>query len=92
VFYFAIIGGGGRLITLGSSNAGLFVIVAHTEEGAYRKVDLAAQPQGTMFEPSQRRVFPALSRSSRVSLGTLVWSNGADSAPETLRDALNVSA
>ena len=59
------------------------------ENGAAGEVDLSASLKGSMFEPlhdieffKQVRVDP--------ELGTIVWPNGADIAPETLYARIHV--
>ena len=60
-------------------------------DGAEGDVDLAAELHGPLFEPlrdltlfSQLRLHP--------DIHTLVWPNGADLAPEFLRERLRVAA
>jgi hypothetical protein len=57
------------------------------EDGACGEVDLADSLDGTVFEPLRD---PAYFRGLRVDpdLHTVVWPNGADFAPEFLRERL----
>lgn len=52
-------------------------------DGAEGTVDLAGDLRGVLFEPLRDAI---AFRSVRIEDGTLVWSNGADWAPETLYD------
>ena len=57
------------------------------DDGASGEVDLSASLTGSMFAPlTDKRLFSRL----RVDeeLGTIVWENGADLAPEYLRGLL----
>ena len=68
-----------------------YVIHLRFNDGAEGYVDLADQLYGEMFAPLQdKEKFAAL----RVDpeLETVVWPNGADLAPEFLRDRLLVPA
>lgn len=53
------------------------------DDGTRRVVDLSGELSGPIFEPLRN---PSLFRQVRVDqeLGTIVWPNGADIAPETL--------
>jgi Protein of unknown function (DUF2442) len=60
-------------------------------DGADGEVDLSGQLHGEVFEPlldgayfRQFRIHP--------ELGTLVWPNGADFAPEFLRASIRIAA
>ncbi len=57
------------------------------DDGSQGKVDLADYLQGPMFEPLKEK-----SKFAQVKfddeLGTIVWFNGADLAPEFLRSIL----
>ena len=66
-----------------------YVIRLRFNDGAEGVVDLADQLFGTMFAPLHD---PAQFRAFRVDpeLGTIVWANGADLAPEFLHDRLLV--
>jgi hypothetical protein len=61
------------------------------DDGADGEVDLASELHGEVFEPlsdaSYFRQFHV-----HPELGTLVWPNGADFAPEFLRAAIRVAA
>ena len=55
------------------------------DDGTRRVVDLSDELSGPIFEPLRN---PSLFRQVRLDpeLGTIVWPNGADIAPETLHD------
>lgn len=61
-----------------------FVLRLEFEDGNCKDVDLEADLWGSMFEPLRKD--PHLFRQVRVDeeLGTIVWPNGADMAPEVL--------
>jgi len=61
-----------------------FVLRLSFGDGSVGDVDLGPRLRGPVFEPL--RADPALSAQVRVDhqLGTFVWPNGADVAPETL--------
>jgi hypothetical protein len=52
-------------------------------DGAEGHIDLAPDLRGELFEPLRN---PELFARVRIEHGTLVWPNGADWAPETLRE------
>ena len=57
-------------------------------DGAEGDVDLSSELYGEVFEPlKDKDLFRRFS--IHPEFGTLVWANGADIAPETLRGALN---
>jgi hypothetical protein len=66
-------------------------IWVHFSDGAEGEVDLSAELHGQVFEPL---CDPEYFRRFVVhpELGTLVWPNGADFAPEFLRSSLRVAA
>jgi hypothetical protein len=68
-----------------------YVIRVRFNDGAEGEVDLAGELEGEVFEPL--RDLQAF-RSFRVDpeLETIVWSNGADMAPEFLYDHMKVLA
>jgi hypothetical protein len=72
--------------------AGGFRVRLGFTDGSEGTVDLAPYLRGPIFEPLVRD--PALFAAVRVDpeLGTIVWPNGADIAPETLVAAANPSA
>lgn len=68
-----------------------FTVWLKFEDGTEGEVDLSAELYGPVFEPlkdvnyfKQLRVDP--------ELGTIVWPNGADLAPEFLYDRVRVHA
>ena len=68
-----------------------YIVWLQFSDGAEGDVDLAAELHGPLFEPlrdltlfSQLRLHP--------DIHTLVWPNGADLAPEFLRERLRVAA
>lgn len=60
-------------------------------DGAEGEVDLSEELEGPVFEPLRD---PELFRAASVSdeLRTVVWPNGADLAPEFLRERIGVAA
>jgi hypothetical protein len=68
-----------------------FVIWLRFSDGVEGEVDLAGELGGPIFEPLRD---PAYFRSFTVSpeLHTLVWPNGADLAPEFLRERVRIHA
>ena len=60
-----------------------YVVWLRFSDGAAGEVDLSAELDGPVFEPLKDiEQFKRLS----ISLHTLAWSNGADFAPEFLRE------
>lgn len=61
------------------------------DDGVCGEVDLAGELDGEVFEPLQD---PDCFRRVRVDpdVHTIVWPNGADSAPEVVRDHMRVDA
>jgi Protein of unknown function (DUF2442) len=68
-----------------------FVIWLRFNDGAQGEVDLAGELHGLVFEPL---LDLAYFRSFTLSpdLHTLVWPNGADFAPEFLRERVRIPA
>ncbi len=60
------------------------------DDGAQGVVDLAEALWGPVFEPLQDPAYFALVTLD-AELGTVVWPNGADLAPEALRELLSVA-
>jgi hypothetical protein len=61
------------------------------EDGTSGEVDLSASFRGPVFEPLRDIEYFRQVRVDR-ELGTIVWPNGADIAPETLYARLQVPA
>ncbi len=60
-------------------------------DGAEGEIDLSAEIHGEVFEPLHDVEYFRKFQVSR-ELGTVVWPNGADFAPEFLRAAVKVAA
>ncbi len=60
-------------------------------DGAEGEVDLSAEIHGEVFEPLRDAEYFRKFEVSR-ELGTVVWPNGADFAPEFLRASVKVAA
>jgi hypothetical protein len=67
-----------------------YIVWLRFQDGTAGEVDISASFKGPVFEPlrdielfKQVRVDP--------EIGTIVWPNGADVAPETLHDRLQVA-
>ena len=60
-------------------------------DGAEGEVDLSAEIHGEVFEPLRDAEYFRKFELSR-ELGTVVWPNGADFAPEFLRASVKVAA
>ena len=60
-------------------------------DGAAGEVDLSAEIHGEIFEPLRDAEYFQKFEVSR-ELGTVVWPNGADFAPEFLRASVKVAA
>jgi hypothetical protein len=58
-------------------------------DGAAGEVDLASELYGELFEPLKDQ---ALFRSFRLEGHTVAWNNGADFAPEFLRERIVAQA
>ena len=68
-----------------------YVLWLKFSDGLEGEIDLAAELHGEVFEPLRHlEVFKAFTVHSE--LGTIVWSNGADFAPEFLHDRVRVHA
>jgi hypothetical protein len=68
-----------------------YVLHVRFADGIEGDVDLGAELHGEVFEPLRA---PALFRQCYVhrDLGTIVWPNGADFAPEFLYDLVRILA
>lgn len=58
-------------------------------DGAEGEIDLSSELYGEIFEPLKDKAF---FRSFRLEGHTLSWSNGADFAPEFLREQIKMTA
>lgn len=68
-----------------------YVLRLRFSDGAEGEIDLSGELDGEMFAPLKD---PEAFKSFRVDpeLGTIVWQNGADLAPEFLYESMNVLA
>jgi len=68
-----------------------FTIWVKFEDGSQGEIDLSGELYGPVFEPLKEVAF---FRQVRVDpeLGTIVWPNGADLAPESLYEKIQVHA
>jgi hypothetical protein len=67
-----------------------YVVWLRFDDGAQGEVDISPSFRGPVFEPlHDLGYFQRVSVNSE--LGTIVWPNGADIAPETLHDRLRVT-
>jgi len=67
-----------------------YVLWVRFEDGCEGEVDLAGSLRGPVFEPLKDLSFFAQARID-PELGTVVWPNGADIAPETLYERVRVA-
>lgn len=67
-----------------------FTIWLRFDDGAEGEVDLSRELSGPIFQPLRNVQFFRRFE-LHPELRTLVWPNGADLAPEFLRDKLNVA-
>ena len=68
-----------------------YVVWLRFNDGAEGEIDLESELEGEMFAPlKDRRKFGRLRVDSE--LGTIVWENGADLAPEFLYENMKVLA
>ena len=58
-------------------------------DGTCGEVDLSQELEGTVFEPLRDK---DLFRNFKIAYHTLTWENGADFAPEFLREHVRVTA
>jgi hypothetical protein len=70
---------------------GEYTVWLRFSDGSHGDVDLSQDLDGPMFEPLRDRGFFSQVR-LHPELRTLIWPNGADFAPEFLRDRLKVAA
>ncbi|HYK04819.1 MAG TPA: DUF2442 domain-containing protein [Thermoanaerobaculia bacterium] len=68
-----------------------FIVWLKFEDGSEGEVDLSAELYGPIFEPLKDVDF-FRQVSVDPELGTIVWPNGADLAPEFLYDRIHVHA
>ena len=66
------------------------IIWLRFEDGVEGEIDLSKSLRGPVFEPLRDPAFFAKVRVNS-ELGTIVWPNGADIAPETLYARLHVA-
>lgn len=66
------------------------IIWLRFEDGAEGEIDLSKSLRGPVFEPLRDPAFFARVRVN-PELGTIVWPNGADIAPESLYAKLRVA-
>ena len=66
------------------------IISLRFEDGVEGEIDLSKSLRGPVFEPLRDPAFFAKVRVNS-ELGTIVWPNGADIAPETLYARLHVA-
>ena len=67
-----------------------YVIWARFNDGIDGEVDLSAELEGEVFGPlKDQKLFRTVKVDSL--LGTVIWDNGADLAPEFLYDNLKIS-
>ena len=67
-----------------------YVVWLKFEDATEGEVDLRSSLRGPVFEPLHDVQYFAQVRVDR-ELGTIVWPNGADIAPETLYERLHVA-
>jgi hypothetical protein len=67
-----------------------YIVWLRFQDGTCGEVDIAASFKGPVFEPLRNIDF---FKQVRVDpeIGTIVWPNGADVAPETLYDRVRVA-
>jgi hypothetical protein len=68
-----------------------YTVWVEFEDGTSGEIDLAAELEGPVFEPL-RDTATFRSFAIHPDLHTLVWPNGADFAPEFLRERIRVTA
>jgi len=66
-----------------------FVVWLKFADGSEGEVDLSQELWGPVFEPLKD---PSYFREFKLEYGTIVWSNGADFAPEFLYERAHVVA
>jgi hypothetical protein len=68
-----------------------FVLWLRFSDGAEGEIDLSTEIWGEVFEPVRdREYFARVAVSSEI--GTIAWPNGADFAPEFLRERIRIAA
>lgn len=68
-----------------------FIVWLKFEDGSEGEIDLSSELYGPVFEPLKDVNF-FRQVSVDPELGTIVWPNGADLAPEFLHDKIHVHA
>lgn len=76
---------------VGLEHAGAYAIRVRFADGVEGKIDLAQELDGEMFEPLRDPQFFAQFRLD-PGTRTIVWPNGADLAPEFVRQMLRAVA
>ena len=68
-----------------------FVLWLRFNDGVEGEIDLATEIWGDVFEPVRdREYFARVAVNSEI--GTIAWPNGADFAPEFLRERIRIAA
>ena len=67
-----------------------YILWIRFEDGAEGEVDLSESLRGPVFDPLREVSYFAKAR-VEPELGTVVWPNGADIAPETLYERVRVA-
>ena len=66
-----------------------YVVKLKFRDGTVGEIDLEAELTGPVFEPLRD---PEMFRRFTIAFHTLAWENGADFAPEFLREHVRVTA
>lgn len=67
-----------------------YIVWLRFQDGTAGEVDISPSFKGPVFEPLRNLEFFAQVRVD-PEIGTIVWPNGADVAPETLHERLQVT-
>jgi hypothetical protein len=68
-----------------------YILWLEFDDGAHGEVDISLSFNGPVFEPLRDLDYFKQVRVN-ADLGTIVWPNGADVAPETLYERMHVTA